>query len=212
MAMVASAVAHVAIFSYKPFSLILPNIKTLQKFEVSYYKIVSEPKKDDIQLNLKGEIKISKAQTKKEEKQEAKFYKAQSEQKITVKEVKQEAKKEQEKKVQVAKKVTLPETKSSTSQTKAYLDYYQILRQKIRREIVYPETDEGADVHLVFAISRDGNLKEILIDTAKSTKDPVFREAAVRGIKDAAPFPQFPAGLTQDVQSFNVIISFEPKE
>ena len=57
-------VAHVAIFSYKPFSIILPNIRPLQKFEVSYYKIAYEQKKDDIKLNLKGEIRVAKSKAK----------------------------------------------------------------------------------------------------------------------------------------------------
>lgn len=212
MAIAASVITHVVIFSYKPFSLVLPNIKPLQKFEVSYYKIVSEPRKDDVKMKLKGEIKVAKVQTKKED---AKLHKAESEQKIKAAPVKKKETKAEEKKVKKEaeqKKVLLQAAPQPASQTQAYLDYYEILRQKIKGCIIYPEISSGGEVHLAFAILQDGTLKEVLIDNSKSAPNQLFRDAAVRGVQDASPFPPFPKGLPQDTQSFNVIISFEPKK
>ena len=92
-----------------------------------------------------------------------------------------------------------------------YLDYYQCIREKIRRVVVdnYPHYISCGEVCLYFVLSSNGTLKEIAIVKERSSQNRLLQEVAERSIYKAAPFTPFPKNLEQPQLSFNVIISFE---
>jgi TonB family protein len=112
--------------------------------------------------------------------------------------------------IAIKKKITLPAVDIDKINNSSYISYYQIVREKIKRAAYqnYTHTDTG-EAYLSFVISNDGYLKEIKLVEEKSAPSPYLREIALRSIKDASPFPNFPKELDYPQLSFNVIISFE---
>ena len=92
----------------------------------------------------------------------------------------------------------------------SYVQYYQIVREKIRRSAYYNYSrTEIGEVYISFIISSDGVLKETRLVEEKSCSSQYLRDIALRSIKDASPFPNFPKELDYPNLSFNVVISFE---
>lgn len=110
----------------------------------------------------------------------------------------------------IKKKVTLPPVDISKSNNPSYLSYYQIVREKIRR-CAYQNymRQETGEVYISFIVSSAGPLKELKLTEEKSSPNPYLREIALRSVKDASPFPNFPKELDYPNLSFNVVISFE---
>lgn len=92
-----------------------------------------------------------------------------------------------------------------------YLDYYQSIREKIRRYVLKNchYYIECGDVCLFFILSSEGCLQEINVLDERSSQNAILREIAKRSLLQAAPFLPFPQGLDQPRLSFNVTISFE---
>ncbi len=112
--------------------------------------------------------------------------------------------------IAVKKKITLPTVDIDKIDNPSYLSYYQIVREKIRRAAYqnYTRTDSG-EVYLSFVISREGFLTDVRLVEEKSSSSKYLREVALRSIREASPFPDFPKDLDYAQLSFNVIISFE---
>ncbi len=112
--------------------------------------------------------------------------------------------------ISLKKKVTLPAIGIEKINNPTYISYYQIVREKIKRAAYqnYKRSDTG-EVFLSFVISRDGYLKDTRLSDEKSSPDSYLREIALRSIKNASPFPDFPRELDYPQLSFNVVISFE---
>ena len=112
--------------------------------------------------------------------------------------------------IAVKKKITLPPIDMDKINNPSYISYYQIVREKIRRAAYqnYTRTETG-EVYLSFIISNDGYLKDVRLAEEKSSPGPYLKEIALRSIRDASPFPNFPKELDYPQLSFNVIISFE---
>lgn len=91
-----------------------------------------------------------------------------------------------------------------------YINYYQIIREKIRRCAYknYNRSDTG-EVYLTFVVLSDGSLSQLKVILEKSCNNTYLQEIAFKSIKDASPFPSFPKELNYPQLSFNVIISFE---
>ncbi|MBD3264764.1 MAG: TonB family protein [Candidatus Omnitrophica bacterium] len=92
----------------------------------------------------------------------------------------------------------------------AYMDYYRLIREKIRSNSYsnYDTKSEG-EVLVSFLIIKDGSLKKVSIDS-KSIPSNELKQIALRSVRDSAPFPEFP----QDLQNyshlkFNVSIYFK---
>lgn len=112
--------------------------------------------------------------------------------------------------IAVKKKITLPPLDIDKVDNPSYISYYQIVREKIRRAAYQNYTRvEVGEVYLSFVILSDGTLKEIRLVEEKSSSSPYLREIALRSIKEASPFPNFPKELDYPHLSFNVVISFE---
>jgi len=112
--------------------------------------------------------------------------------------------------IPIKKKITLPPIDMDKINNPSYITYYQIVREKIRRAAYqnYTRTETG-EVYLTFIISSDGYLKELRLIEEKSSTNSYLREVALKSLKDASPFPNFPKELEYPQLSFNVIISFE---
>ncbi|MFA5146449.1 MAG: energy transducer TonB [Candidatus Omnitrophota bacterium] len=96
---------------------------------------------------------------------------------------------------------------------KGYIDYYQLIREKIKEELKYRYRrwyKEG-DVILNFILKSDGTLIGFDTDKAASTGDARLAEIASLSIKQASPFPPFPEGLPFPQMSFTVTVSFKEK-
>ncbi len=112
--------------------------------------------------------------------------------------------------IAIKKKITLPPIDLDKVNNPSYISYYQIVREKIRRAAYQNYTRvEVGEVYLSFVILSDGTLKEIRLVEEKSSSIPYLREIALRSIKEASPFPNFPKELDYPHLSFNVVISFE---
>jgi len=112
--------------------------------------------------------------------------------------------------IAVKKKITLPPINLDKIDNPSYISYYQIVREKIRRAAYQNYTRaEVGEAYLSFLIFSDGSLKAVQLIEEKSSPSTYLKEAALRSIKEASPFPNFPKELDYPHLSFNVVISFE---
>jgi outer membrane biosynthesis protein TonB len=113
--------------------------------------------------------------------------------------------------IPLKKKISLPPVDTAKINNHSYLDYYQLVREKIRRSAYqnYSRTEIG-EVYISFLISSDGQVQEMRLIEDRTRANQYLRDTAERSIRDASPFPAFPKELSGYPQlSFNVIISFE---
>lgn len=112
----------------------------------------------------------------------------------------------------VGRKISVPELKSEKINNPVYLDYYQIVRNKIKERAYrnYSRTDAG-EVYLTFVLASDGSLKQIKLVDEKTSGGTYLKDVGLKSIRDSSPFPSFPRDLAYPELSFNVIISFEVK-
>jgi len=112
--------------------------------------------------------------------------------------------------IAIKKKITVPPLNLDKINNPSYISYYQIVREKIKRAAYqnYTRQDTG-EVYLSFIISNDGFLKDSRLVEEKSTSIQYLREIALRSLRDASPFPNFPKDLNYPSLSFNVVISFQ---
>jgi protein TonB len=98
--------------------------------------------------------------------------------------------------------------------TKDYVNYYQLLREKIRQKVKRNYTDsygEG-EIHLNFVLSANGSLASCEVDRAISAGDAELSglaELAVSSVRQASPFPPFPKALEIPAMNFSVTVVFK---
>ena len=110
----------------------------------------------------------------------------------------------------IKKKITLPAIEMAKIDNPSYISYYQIVREKIRRSAYQNYTrNETGEVYVSFIISNDGYIKDVRLADEKTTANDYLKNIALRSIRDASPFPNFPKELDYPQLSFNIIISFE---
>ena len=212
IAFLASILFHSIFFLTIPETSFMPTRRSLEKIEITYYKIKKEePKKKKTSSVIRKPIiknlpKVTKEEVLKPPKEIAKeASKPKVEEKTTV-----ALKKVEEKKFE-----TVIKEEKDTAKKVTYINYYRAVREKIRKyaDRNYPKArDLGeGEVLLNFIISSSGELLQIRVVNGKSVKDPDLREIAINSIKDASPFPPFPKGMSQYRITFNLILAFEPK-
>ena len=112
--------------------------------------------------------------------------------------------------IAIKKKITLPPIDMDKINNPTYISYYQIVREKIKRSAYQNYTgSEIGEVTISFIISDDGYLKELRLIEDKSSPSSYLREIAIKSIKDASPFPNFPKELDYPRLTFNLAITFE---
>jgi hypothetical protein len=115
-------------------------------------------------------------------------------------------------KIHVERKITVPPLNSEKINNPIYLNYYQIVRNRIKERAYenYSQYEAG-EVYLTFVLLSDGSLKELKLIEEKTSANQYLRDVGVKSIQDASPFPPFPRDLRYPELSFNVVISFEVK-
>ena len=112
--------------------------------------------------------------------------------------------------ISVKKKITLPPVDMDKISNPSYMQYYQLVREKIRRAAYYNYIrSETGEVYVSFVISAAGALKDARLVEEKSSPSQYLRAVAIRSVQDASAFPSFPKELDYPSLSFNVVISFE---
>ena len=95
--------------------------------------------------------------------------------------------------------------------TRDYINYYQLIREKIRQELKdqYKKSYGEGDVVLLFVLDSDGSLAAVDVEETRSTKDAALAQLAIASLKDASPFPHFPKELSVPKMSFDLTVSFK---
>ena len=116
--------------------------------------------------------------------------------------------------ITIKKRISLPSVKPTEDATKisnpSYINYYQMVREKIRRAAYQNYThNRTGEVYITFLVANDGHIKEVRLIEERSSAEAYLKDIGLRSIRDASPFPNFPKELDYAELSFNVIISFE---
>ncbi len=110
----------------------------------------------------------------------------------------------------IKKKISLPPIDMAKIDNPSYINYYQIVREKIRRSAYQNFThNETGEVYISFIISNDGLIKDVRLVGEKTSANDYLKNIALSSVNDASPFPNFPKELDYPQLSFNIIISFE---
>jgi len=112
--------------------------------------------------------------------------------------------------IAVKKKITLPAIDMAKIGNPSYINYYQLVREKIRRAAYQNyNRNETGEVYITFVISEAGYLKEVRLVEEKTQAADYLKEIALASVRNASPFPNFPKELDYSQLTFNVVISFE---
>lgn len=198
IALLVSIIGHSLLLYRMPgFARILPYKKTKNYPQVVHYEL----KKD---LPAKLLIKEKKTQFKVDIRKER-------EQPIKKRESLRKVTPEQKERITLQSEEIL---KKASEEKSLYLDYYQTIREMIRRiaNHNYYKSSNVGEVFLSFILGSDGDLKDIELVNNKSSSDRDLIKIAFNSVKKASPFPPFPKDLNQRHLSFNVIISFEKSD
>lgn len=97
--------------------------------------------------------------------------------------------------------------------TEDYINYYQLIREKIRRQlkIKYRDYSAEGEIQVAFALAADGRLESVAIDRAKSSPDERLVTIAESSVRSASPFPPFPKAVDLPKMSFNLAVSFKKR-
>ncbi|MCM8791759.1 MAG: energy transducer TonB [Candidatus Omnitrophica bacterium] len=207
-ALIISMVVHAAIF-LNPSVLKLPQKPKDQKIEINYIKMATtqyaklEEEKKEINLKTTQRIQIKKIQPppfiNKDEIFKNRMMGSLPKPSIPKPDI-----------ILVKKIVQLKPIELEKINNPVYTNYYQTVREKIRRSAYqnYNRSDTG-QVYLTFIIIADGTLGSCRIIEEKTNANSYLKGVALKSIKDASPFPVFPKELSYPQLTFNVIISFE---
>jgi outer membrane biosynthesis protein TonB len=92
--------------------------------------------------------------------------------------------------------------------TKDYINYYQLIREKIRQRIRrrYGDRTIEGEARINFVMRSDGSLERWGADAAA---DEGLAAIALASLREAAPFPRFPKELNLPRMSFTVVVVFK---
>ncbi|MDP8233670.1 MAG: TonB family protein [Candidatus Saelkia tenebricola] len=107
--------------------------------------------------------------------------------------------------------VSLSENINAEIIPESMLNYYNAIREEIKKKAFYykPRFQGKGAVRVLFGIDSDGILQGIMVDDNKSTRYNILRNAALKSVKHAAPFPPFPIELKNDFITCSITIEFE---
>jgi TonB family protein len=90
---------------------------------------------------------------------------------------------------------------------KAYLEYFNLIREKIRARVYSSSasSEEGV-VEVVFTVSSDGRL--VYINKADTTLSRGIKKSVINAMRRAQPFPPFPQELGNRPITFSLAIKF----
>jgi len=108
------------------------------------------------------------------------------------------------------RRVTVPALEAHEIKNPQYIQYYQIVRNRIKDRAYanYGKFDAG-EVYLTFILDSAGALKRIKVIEERTRANQYLRQISMRSVEESNPFPAFPPELQYPELSFNVIISYE---
>jgi hypothetical protein len=162
--------------------------------------VIKKPETPRIDVQKKVEVTPQPApQVKTDSKKSAKSSKLKERSKSHIKNAVKDSTKESAKK------------EAQLKQTKDYVNYYQLIREKIRARLKdnYQYYNREGEAHLSFVLTQNGSLLSYAIDRDKSTKDEVLLQITATSLKAVSPFPPLPKSLSMSKMSFNIVISFK---
>lgn len=104
-------------------------------------------------------------------------------------------------------------TIKSVEQTPAYMNYYEMIRAKIRNNAFkfYNKRDRGK-VKILFSVSKTGELGDVSVLVDDSSHSRYLKQVALKSIYKSLPFPEFPDELQKYAMlKFNISIHFRSK-
>ncbi len=108
------------------------------------------------------------------------------------------------------RRVTVPAIETSQIKNPQYIQYYQIVRNRIKDRAYanYAKLDAG-EVYLTFILDASGALQRIKILEDRTRANQYLRQISMRSVEESNPFPPFPQELQYPELSFNIIIAYE---
>jgi len=100
------------------------------------------------------------------------------------------------------------EAKTLSGKQEAFLKYFNLLREKIRREMYSGLKNENKNtVTLIFTLNPDGTLGAFNFET--KGLETSLRSKVIKSLDKAQPFPPFPKELGRDSLNFSLTIQFK---
>ncbi|MGB2599495.1 MAG: TonB family protein [Candidatus Omnitrophota bacterium] len=97
--------------------------------------------------------------------------------------------------------------KMQQEREKAYLEYFNLIREKIRARVYSSgSSSEDGMVEVVFTLSRDGRLARVNKAFSNLSRD--VRKSVIRALRRAQPFPPFPVEMGNAPITFSLTIKF----
>lgn len=96
--------------------------------------------------------------------------------------------------------------------TPAYMDYYKLIREKIRQSAMqkYDHGEEG-DVTVVFILTNKGQVAGASVPRMNAPISDMLKGIAIESVRKASPFPPFPPTLRYQNLEFSLEIHFRRK-
>lgn len=208
-ALIVSVLFHSVFFLGLPHIPFTPSKRSLEKIEITYYKI-KEPVQKKETIGRRPETIIEKLP-------DVKKQEILQPSKPVIEKPKEAVKPTRptpeviEAKEKTFEKVIEEEKDDAKKAT--YISYYRAVREKIRQYAdqnypTYRRLGEG-EVFLSFVVASSGELLRVKVIDERSVDDSILRNIAINSIREASPFLPFPRGMSQHQITFNIIISFE---
>ena len=87
----------------------------------------------------------------------------------------------------------------------ASVEYKKLVRQQLKNRLAYPLIGIEGTVKVHLVVDPDGLLKQVEI---MDYSDRRLAEAALDGIRSAAPYPRFPKEMQADSQDFEFLVQY----
>lgn len=104
-----------------------------------------------------------------------------------------------------------PANRERIMKTRDYINYYQLLREKIRQKVRrnYRSSYSEGEVQMSFRLRSDGSIISVNVERALSTNNRPLIDMAIRSLNAASPFPSFPKDLALPEMTFSITIVFK---
>jgi len=101
-----------------------------------------------------------------------------------------------------------PQEEDAGEEENASAEYYSLVTDKVRYVVsLSPSGEEKGNVKIAFTLSRDGTLigEPYIIET----DNPALAPFVMKAIKEASPFPSFPASVHKEKETFKISLTYE---
>jgi hypothetical protein len=209
--LILSLVIHIFALWKLSYSNLHFKVKTIKKIEVIYPRVTVQKKIDSSVVAPQKGMKVDlmqQAKAAEEQKNISSFMKDLSKIKDEFIQQAQKPKIVEQKKHK--RRVSVPAIENREIKNPQYIQYYQIVRTRIKNRAYanYAKLDAG-EVYLTFILDAAGSLKRIKVIEERTRANQYLRQISIRSIEESNPFPPFPPELPYPELSFNVVISYE---